>query len=195
MNITGLVLCGGHSTRMGKDKGLLKKGLLTWSQRAEEVLLELNVPVYISVRKSGLASYKRYHRAESLIVDSSHAEGPLAGILSFHQQFPDSDVLVLACDMIFMQSPALDHLVGISSLNPAAEVVAYESNFLQTLCAVYKAPFLQELSEKLATRQLDNFSLKDLVRPANMLRIQVKEQEEGLFRNCNYEKDIYEQSH
>lgn len=195
MDIIGLVLCGGNSTRMGKDKGLLKKGLQTWSQRAEEVLLEMGIPVYISVNKSQLSQYKRYHRAESLIVDSNDAEGPLAGILSCQQQFPESDMLVMAVDMIFMQSPVLGHLTGMSSLNPAADVVAYESNFLQTLCAVYKAPFLQDLSEKLTTRQLDNFSLKHLIRTANLLRIPVKEKEENLFRNCNYEIDIYEQSH
>lgn len=195
MNIFGLVLCGGKSTRMGKDKGMMKNGSKTWSQRAEAVMLDISIPVFISVNSDQVAKYKRFHKEESLIVDSNSAGGPLSGILSCHEKFPDADILVLASDMIFMKSPALDHLVGMSSLHPAADVVAFESNFLQTLCAVYKAAFLQELSEKFSAGQLNNFSLQHLVRSANLLRIQVKEQEEELFRNCNYKIDIYEQTH
>lgn len=192
MNIIGVVLCGGRSIRMGADKGLKKKGMQTWSQRAEEVLLETGIPVYISVNKAQEAVYKRYHATEALITDNNEAGGPLAGILSCHRQFPGCDLLILPSDMIYMKSAAPNFLLSISCLNPAADVVAYESNFLQTLCAVYKAPFLQELSERLSAGQLENFSLQRLVRLSKLIRIPVKSQEEEWFRNCNYEHEIYE---
>ena len=194
-NLIGLVLCGGKSSRMGKDKGLLTKGWQTWSQRAEDLLLQLGIPVYVSIRKTQLPEYKKFHVVESLIVDCVEAQGPLAGILSAHQQFPDCDMMVLANDMVYIQLPNMEHLLAMSCLNLQAEVVAYESNYLQTLCAVYKASFLQELLEKLNTGQLNSFSLQHLVRSAKLLRVPVKEQEEDLFRNCNYENDLYEPSH
>ena len=45
----GIVLCGGQSLRMGKDKGLLKLEAKTWAQTAIDKIAVLNFPVKISV--------------------------------------------------------------------------------------------------------------------------------------------------
>ena len=74
-------------------------------------------------------------------------------------------------------------------------MVAYESNYLQTLCAVYKTSFLQSLMEKLSGGQLTDFSLQSLIRSGNLYRMPVKKEQEDWFRNCNNESDIYEPSY
>ena len=115
--IIGLVLCGGNSSRMGKDKGLLKKNWKTWSQRAEDLLLQLEIPVYISINREQLPEYKQFHAVESLMIDEVEVKGPLAGILTAHKRFSYADVLVLASDMIFMRPSIPEHLVSMSCLN------------------------------------------------------------------------------
>ena len=46
-----IILCGGRSSRMGTDKGLLKLEETTWVQSAAEKMKQLNLPVYISVNQ------------------------------------------------------------------------------------------------------------------------------------------------
>ncbi len=46
----GLILCGGQSSRMGSDKGLLKLEAKTWAQTAIDKMEILHIPVKISVK-------------------------------------------------------------------------------------------------------------------------------------------------
>jgi hypothetical protein len=47
----GLILCGGQSSRMGMDKGLLQFNGISWAQSAANKMAELNIPVYLSIAK------------------------------------------------------------------------------------------------------------------------------------------------
>src|SRR5215212_9639839 len=98
----GVILAGGQSTRMGRDKGLLKQNDVTWSEIAASKLALLQIPVFCSVNQWQLEVYSKIFLAGNLIVDDEciFVKGPLLGLLSIHQKFPDEDVLVLACDMI-----------------------------------------------------------------------------------------------
>jgi len=45
----GIILCGGESSRMGTDKGLLIKDQKTWTRATFEKLELLSIPVKISI--------------------------------------------------------------------------------------------------------------------------------------------------
>ena len=45
----GVVLCGGQSSRMGTDKGLIKLNANTWAQAAVDKMLLLKLKVVLSV--------------------------------------------------------------------------------------------------------------------------------------------------
>jgi molybdenum cofactor guanylyltransferase len=47
----GIVLCGGQSSRMGTDKGLMVNEARTWAQTAVDKLTTLLIPVKISVNE------------------------------------------------------------------------------------------------------------------------------------------------
>ncbi len=55
--MTGVILCGGKSTRMGSDKGLMQYQSITWAELAINKLAELNVPVVLSVNEQQYQLY------------------------------------------------------------------------------------------------------------------------------------------
>src|SRR5690606_41870089 len=109
--IRGVVLCGGESKRMGKDKGLLPLGKDNWAQTAFHKLQKLNIPVCLSVNSKQIHAYIHFFSAEQLIKDETSAKGPLRGLLSVHLKYPNDDLLLLACDMTEMDTTTLETLI------------------------------------------------------------------------------------
>ena len=95
--MTGVILCGGQSTRMRKDKGLLKIGDITWAEKMALVLEPVCRKMVISVNTNQPA-YQTVLSRYPLITDSLSLgiHGPLQGLLSVHQQFPEEDIFLLA---------------------------------------------------------------------------------------------------
>src|SRR6202012_3284429 len=100
----GVVLCGGQSSRMGQDKGLIATQTTNWAGLALEKLSSLNIPVVLSVNNRQKTSYQAIFSDKLLIADNPELslKGPLAGILSIHLQYPTEDLFILACDLPYM---------------------------------------------------------------------------------------------
>ena len=191
--LTGIVLCGGKSSRMGEDKGTMVKDWQTWSQRTEDLFLTLKIPACISVNPRQLPVYKKYHREEAIIPDAVNAKGPLTGILSAHRAFPDHDLMVVACDMVHMQLGILEELLTYYKLKPGAEVFAFAGEFLEPLCAIYKASFLTKVMDQLEKESLVDFSMHKIAESSNLCKIDLTSYQDPFFKNFNYKKDVYEQ--
>jgi molybdopterin-guanine dinucleotide biosynthesis protein A len=144
--VYGLVLAGGQSRRMGRDKALLLRD--GQSQLAHMVsLLDAVVDrVFVSARSDQTGDAER-NRFE-LIVDRYEDMGPLAGILSALQEHPHADWLVVACDL-----PNIDHstlrflLENISDNQPFTAFRSSHDGLPEPLCAVYKAGSDQQLRD------------------------------------------------
>ena len=124
--MTGVVLCGGQSLRMGADKGLLKfDNQAIWAQHVYDILAALKVPVAVSVNNHQAKRYAAFFDAQQLVYDNNRLTmgGPLKGILSVHVKHPDEDLLILACDMIHMQQDPLLHL--LQSVNTREEAFVF----------------------------------------------------------------------
>ena len=67
----GIILCGGQSSRMGSDKGLLKLEAKTWAQTAIDKMTVLNIPVKISVNNQQYSEYAtaRSGSLQNLVAD------------------------------------------------------------------------------------------------------------------------------
>ena len=136
--VYGLVLAGGQSRRMGRDKALLLRD--GQSQLAHMVsLLDAVVErVFVSARseQSGDAERSRFE----LIVDRYDDMGPIAGILSALQEYPEVDWLVAACDLPNIDDSTLRFLLeNISDNQPFTAFRSSHDGLPEPLCAVYKA--------------------------------------------------------
>jgi len=103
--ITGIVLAGGKSSRMGLDKGLIKMNQQTFIQAVINAMRPLVGDIIIVSNNSDYDQFG-YLRINDLIKDS----GPVAGLYS-GLCFSQSDYnLVLSCDIPFIKTDVLKYL-------------------------------------------------------------------------------------
>jgi molybdopterin-guanine dinucleotide biosynthesis protein A len=191
--VLGIILCGGQSSRMGSDKGLLKLEANTWAQTAIDKMSALNIPIKISVNSQQYPDYKLVFASTDLITDNSTLplKGPLLGVLSCHLQFPSEDLFILACDMPLMESSLLQTLHKNYQLEPAfnAYVFANEGE-PEPLCGIYKADGLSTIMEMLVSGRLTRHSMKFVLDHLGTMRIPATGAQKKYFRNFNAHAEL-----
>lgn len=133
----GLILAGGASSRMRRDKAALKYQGQTQLDRAFELARRHVEKVYVSVRAAQVAEPLR--AARPMIVDSFSGEGPIIGIRSALAAYPHAAWLVLACDLPFLSDAVVGHL--LRERDPSRHATAYTSTFdglPEPLCAIFE---------------------------------------------------------
>lgn len=122
--VNGLVLAGGHSVRMGRDKGAISWHGKPQREYLADVLKKLCVEVFISCRP-GQEVGTNY----PTLPDTFAELGPFGALLSAFRQAPDRAWLVVACDLPLLDHATLDFLLKNRQLRRTA--TAFESPFDQ----------------------------------------------------------------
>ena len=152
--LNGLLLAGGKSSRMGRDKASLVVGAdgLTQARRAADLLGKFCERTFVSLRDGQTAPEGA--QGLEVLVDSPLVQGPLSGILAAFQKDPEAAWLVLACDLPFISEQVLSHLNAHRKSNDAPPFVAFASSndgLPEPLCAVYE-PSARAVLERHAAR-------------------------------------------
>jgi molybdopterin-guanine dinucleotide biosynthesis protein A len=137
--VYGLILAGGSSTRMRRDKAALAYGGKSQLDRAFALASRHLTKVFVSVRASQTADPTRAQHP--MIVDSIQGEGPIVGIRSALAAHPHIAWMVLACDLPFLSDTALVQL--LNERDAAGLATAYRSTFdglPEPLCAIWEPP-------------------------------------------------------
>ncbi len=134
--IWGLVLAGGRSSRMGRDKALLEKDGQTQLARTV-ALLERHVErVFVSARCEQADEPER--RKFEQIVDCYDDLGPVAGILSAMDAHPRVAWLVVACDLPNVDDATIAALLdGRTGSHPFTAYTSSYDGLPEPLCAIY----------------------------------------------------------
>jgi molybdopterin-guanine dinucleotide biosynthesis protein A len=134
----GLVLAGGRSRRMGRDKALLEHGGRTQLDRAMAIVAEVTEQQFVSARADQSDDPGRARYAQ--VIDRYDDMGPVAGILSAMETHPDTDWLVVAVDLPNLDAQTLRYLVGErSSDDPFTAFRSTRDGLPEPLCAIYAA--------------------------------------------------------
>lgn len=155
--LCGVVLAGGRSSRMGQDKAQLivqaKSGSLL--EKTVRLLLECTDQVIISCRRLKETDEAARLAAAGLcrrIPDRLKDCGPLGGIHAVLHAVR-APVLVVSCDLPFMDAPTLFRLIRERHYRPAGTLLtAYEemeSGRLEVLTAIYEPESLPWLETAL----------------------------------------------
>ena len=127
MRFSAVLLAGGKSTRMGRDKALLEiEGEPLWHRQLETLRR-------LSPERLMLSGPPRGEGEP--IADEFEGAGPLAGVAAALRKSPSPLLVVLAVDLPRMTTAFLNSLLDLSSDNQG--VVPLGPGFFQPLAAVY----------------------------------------------------------
>jgi molybdopterin-guanine dinucleotide biosynthesis protein A len=107
----GLVLCGGKSSRMGRDKSMLQYHQKPQRYHLYDMLLPFCEQVFISCNAMQVNTIEDGY-AFIQDADSFSDIGPMAALLSAFTKFPKKNMLLAGCDYPFI---TLAHLAGFSA--------------------------------------------------------------------------------
>jgi molybdenum cofactor guanylyltransferase len=188
----GVVMCGGQSTRMGADKGLLKFEETTWAQIAAEKLSTLGLSVLFSVNENQYPSYLSFFTPAQLIKDdvSLTIKGPLCGVLSVHLKKPGEDLLIVACDLPLMDINLLKELINQHKQATDEAIVFTNDNTVEPLCAIYTSAALSKIYQLHLASQLSKYSMKYMLEQLTVHKIPLKEYQLNSFKNFNAHADL-----
>jgi molybdopterin-guanine dinucleotide biosynthesis protein A len=168
-SIGAIVLCGGGSTRMGRDKAALPIGAETFLERAIRVAREITTDVIVVARASQPAP-----PGVRIVHDPIENLGPLAGMAEGLAASTSDLNVVIACDMPLIKSAVLQRLVDAIGDHDAC--VAMIDGHASVLCGVYRsrvAPVARQLldegerrvtalADRIATKRVDAAALRDI---------------------------------
>jgi molybdopterin-guanine dinucleotide biosynthesis protein A/molybdopterin converting factor small subunit len=135
--IYALILAGGRSTRMQRDKAALTYHGRTQIEWAVSLLQPYAQRVFVSVRPDQTSDPVRARFDQ--IVDAHDDLGPIAGIMAAQAKYPQVAWLVVACDLPFVDDNTLSTL--IAARQPQRVATAYRSShdvLPEPLCAIYE---------------------------------------------------------
>lgn len=189
----GVVICGGQSSRMGSDKGLLKLEAKTWAQTAVEKMAVLNIPVKISVNNNQQPAYSAVFSTGDLITDDTTLplKGPLLGVLSSHLQYSTEDLFILACDMPLMEPFLFKELHDQYLLHSYYDAHIFTNdNEPEPLCGIYTAKGLSTIVAMLRDGRLIKHSMKFMLDHLTVNAIPATNEQKIYFRNFNAHAEL-----
>jgi molybdopterin-guanine dinucleotide biosynthesis protein A len=150
-DLTGFVLAGGKSTRMGRDKAFL-----AW---ADGTLLSHSLKLLAAVTPNVriVGDPKKFARFGVVIEDIYRDRGPLAGIHAALSSTTTDLNLMLAVDLPLIEPRFLQFMIGVGEDTDAIVTVPRADGVSQPLCAVYRREFAQaaELSLQAGKNKID----------------------------------------
>lgn len=191
----GIVLAGGKSSRMGRDKSFLslksRKFFLLESYKKLKFLCK---NVRVSIREEQREEYSKHIPNEFLVSDSiPNMEGPLQGIFSSFLLFQNDpkikNFLVLAVDIPYMRIKTLARLYSKKEI--VGSGVFYQTKEgIEPLCGLYSSEYLRSLFQKFEKGSLNSFSPKTLMENGNPSLLDIPEMEKSSFINLNSPEDL-----
>jgi len=185
--ITGIVLSGGRSGRLGQEKGLTEfngKPLIAWSV---EILKPLCDKIIISANNQ-LEDYGSF--GYEIIEDQIKNIGPMGGLLACLGMSETRYNFILSCDTPFVPSELFTFLLH-SIENFQAAIPVHHGNYFEPLSAVYSTNVIWELQHCV---DKGTFKMIDFLEKINTKKVFIGASEQfyndEMFVNMNTKKDL-----
>ncbi len=142
-NITGAILAGGKSSRMGRDKALLDLDGAPFIEHITNTLKTVFERVIIISDHA-----KQYEFLKLPIYKDRYKDcGPLAGIQTALTEADSNAVFISSCDIPFLSPTFIHYVIARERHNDVTLVLG--GNSLEPLCGLYKKSCLPVIEKQL----------------------------------------------
>ena len=186
MKVSAVLLAGGKSRRMGRDKAeILFRDRPLWQRQLDLLRTREAEQLLVSAQTD-----PPWRPADvAFVADDQPSRGPLSGIAAALSRTTTAHLLAVAIDMPFMTA---NYLRGLCQrIQPGLGVVPVIESRAEPLAAIYPREAHDEVIGALSG---NDFSLQSLVAKLSaggMLQpVQLSAQERALFRNLNEPADL-----
>lgn len=157
--LTGVVIAGGRSTRMGRDKARLRVGGVALWQRQQTMLEAAGArPVVFALR----AGQRRFAAGLAVVRDTRSGVGPIAGVHAALRACETEWLAVLAVDLPRVEAAWLRKLARLCGVGRGAVGISRDG-FFEPFAAIYPRSMLPEI-ERVMDAEQGSRSLQPLLR-------------------------------
>jgi molybdenum cofactor guanylyltransferase len=190
LDFNSIILAGGKSTRLGRNKILEKVGNLNLLERVISRLVDFDNNIYIVVAEySDLPDLSRYSRIK-IVKDIIPGKGSLGGLYTGLTASKTAYNLVSACDMPFINLDLFRYLISQAENYDA--VVPVINNIAEPLYAVYSRKCIASIQFLMEQNRLSILELFPMINInyINTDRIDDFDSRHLSFFNINNESDL-----
>ncbi len=185
MEVTGIILAGGKSSRMGAEKGLqllCGKPMISY---AIEALTGLCSQIIISSSSNAYSGF-----GFNIVADEFPDIGPMGGIYSSLKQSTSTKNLILSCDLPLVTHQLMEYILQQGEKYEVA--VPWEGGrHYEPLCGFYNRSVINKLKSFI---EKGNYKLPDLFEEININQLIINEKsavhQPNLFLNVNTSADL-----
>ena len=182
--MTGIILAGGKSTRMGSEKGLIPFRGKPMIEYAVDVLRPFCDEILISANTSSF-DYLGFDVVKDIFPHS----GPMGGIYTGLTKSISDKNFVLSCDIPLIDQNTIRLLMEMAE-GCDVTVPWHGDNLFEPLCAIYHKSVLPVMEQQM---RAGNFKLPDMFKKINLCKIKTGTNNginAELFFNVNSKEDL-----
>lgn len=179
--VAGIVLAGGKSSRMGRDKARLDCGSRDFIEHSIATLQPVSDEVYVSC--GPVCQYQEY--GAPVIVDDISSAGPLGGMVTVMRTVKADTFLFLPVDNPMIPTALYRYMLEL--LEDFDAVVPELHGYFEPLCALYRADCLPAMEKAISQgkRKIKSFYPDIRIRTLTEEEIRSIGNPEVLFLNVN----------
>ena len=189
-DITGIILCGGKSSRMPTNKALLKLGDKTIIEIILDEMKKVFNEVIVSANECDNFSFLNI----PIVKDIQVNRGPLSGIYSVLKNSKTVNNFIVTCDLPLINNKLIEHISTIKSVKEI--VIPAINGTLQRLFGIYKKPVIEKIEEIFSLSEIDKSikgSVYDLHQRVSVELVEIAQlpfYNKNMFMNMNTPEDF-----
>ncbi|MEZ5344644.1 MAG: molybdenum cofactor guanylyltransferase [Pyrinomonadaceae bacterium] len=195
-DLSGYILAGGKSSRMGRDKALIDTGERTFAQNSLDILKEIcDSRIKFILNHNQNSDLDKFPKEADFLFDIYRNRGPLGGIHAALNDCKTTYAIILAVDMPNVSDVFLKRMTDLFGTSDLFAVVPRTADGrIQPLCAVYNAGKCLPVIEK-TLKTTTNAAVYSFLNVINPVWFEIEDTKfapvsDELFRNMNLPEDL-----
>ena len=190
-----IILCGGRSRRMGKDKGSLVLSGKPMVIHVLNIIKDIADEIVLVLRdENQIGKYNQFLKDENvpvkIVTDEIKDQGPLIGILTGLSHINSEYAQILPCDSPFISKEFVLKMFEIATTKKFDAVVPiWDDGHIEPLHSIYKKDTVNVIKDLIKNEKYD---VKSLIQNLNVEYVDVEDLDETTmsFQNINTINDF-----